>query len=208
MILDPTGLPGIAELHRGWREIRAELEANAHPAFQPWRERHIYRGDWDTLFLYDGYQRKTSQAVAETCALYPVTASLIANIPGVLSAGFSRLGPATRIVPHRGFDRHVARVHLGVKVPEGCWLATGMQRWFWREGDIFAFDDSGVHMVENGTAEDRIILVVDVDIGISPNRLLPHRAVKFRLTHAIGCCLMHLEFWSRCLARKLRKFLR
>lgn len=205
MFFEPLEIPGIAILRREWRVIRAEFDAARDGRFAPWKERHIYEGDWDTLFLFDGYKGKAARRLADNCAAFPETARLLAAVPGVLSAGFSRLGPHTRIVSHRGFDPHVVRVHLGIKVPWGCWLAVRWERRFWAEGDLLTFDDTRIHMVENPSGEERIVLILDIDMKRQPAKVLSRRHMPITIPDLMRYPVMVADLARRRLARAIGK---
>lgn len=173
MFLDPSSLPGIARLKQEWRAIRNELTTINTVGFAPWTERHVYHGDWNTLILFDGYQARQRRRIAETCACLPETAKLLSDVPGLLTGGFSRLGPRTQIVPHRGYDPQVVRVHLGLQIPDDCWIAVGAHKRSWCEGEWLAFDDTQLHMAVNRSAQERIVLLVDIYLGRRPAEVLP-----------------------------------
>lgn len=208
MFLEPAPLVGLAGLAANWRAIRAEFDAVRDGRFTPWKEKHIYEGDWDTLFLFDGYKGKATRRLPDNCAAFPETTRLLAAVPGVLSAGFSRLGPHTRIVSHRGFDPHVVRVHLGIKVPDGCWLAVRWERRFWAEGDLFAFDDTRIHMVENPSGEERIVLILDIDMMCQPAKVLSRRHMPNSVPDLLRYPVMVVDLARRRLARVLGKHAR
>ena len=205
MFFEPLEIPGIATMQREWCVIRAEVDAAREGRFAPWKERHIYEGHWDMLFLLDGYKGKAARRLADNCAAFPVTTRLLSAVPGVLSAGFSRLGPQTRIVSHRGFDPQVVRVHLGIKVPRGCWLAVRWERQFWVEGELFAFDDTRVHMVENPSTEERIVLILDIDIKDQPAKVLPRRHVPMTVPDLLRYPVMVADLARRRLLTAIKK---
>jgi beta-hydroxylase len=208
MFLDPSSLPGLALLRQEWRAIRRELAALDAADFAPWSERHIYRGDWNTFILFDGYQARQRRMIAETCACMPETARLLADVPGLLTGGFSRLGPGAHIVPHKGYDPQVVRVHLGMQVPDDCWIAVGAHKRSWCEGEWLAFDDTQLHMATNRSAQSRILLLLDIYLGCRPAEVLPVSggAAGFR-GHARHLC-MATRFAARTAPIAVRNLLR
>ena len=55
------------------------------------------------------------------------------------------------------------RCHLGLQIPAGeCGLRVGKETRRWQEGRSIVFDDFYEHEVWNRTAEDRIVLIVDL----------------------------------------------
>lgn len=83
-------------------------------------------------------------------------------MPGLTTAGFSRLAPGTHIQPHVGYTSAVLRCHLGLVVPdEGCALRVGEDTRTWAEGRCVVFDDTVEHEAWNRSGSDRIVLLVD-----------------------------------------------
>jgi beta-hydroxylase len=157
---DVARFPFTALLERNWRVIRAELDALSGEEFIDWPEHSLYgeRG-WKTFGLYAFGQRQT-----EGCARCPQTEQLVRQIPGLMMAGFSRLAPGARIVPHRGYEGYsgyVLRVHLGLEVPDGCAMRVGTETRSWKEGECLVFDDSIEHEAWNRSNRARTILLCD-----------------------------------------------
>jgi len=123
----------------------------------PWHDRHLYDDDgWNALGLYAFGRR-----IAANCELCPETARLIANIPGMQTAGFSKLGSHAHIRPHSGLDRGVLRCHLGLHVPGGCELRVGRETRRWQEGECLLFDDTSEHEAWNRGDAARVVLLLD-----------------------------------------------
>src|SRR5439155_610296 len=77
----------VARLEENWRVIRQEMTALGEGEFMPWPERSIYGEEgWRTFGLYAFGQKQR-----RGCALCPATARLVRGIPGMTTAGFSRL---------------------------------------------------------------------------------------------------------------------
>jgi aspartate beta-hydroxylase len=113
-------------------------------------------------FLYERGRRHD-----DVCAACPVTARTverhrtIRSIAGLIYV--SRMRPATHIAPHRGPTNLRLRCHLAIAVPDGdCAIRVGTQTEPWREGRCLVFDDFYDHEAWNHTAEDRIVLIVDL----------------------------------------------
>lgn len=127
--------------------------------------------NWKTFFLY-AYGCKSER----NCAQCPVTAELVASIPGMMTAFFSILSPGKHIPPHRGPYNGVLRYHLGLIIPEPkerCRIRIGSQIHHWREGESLIFDDTFDHEVWNDTDGVRVILFVDFlrPVGIPADQL-------------------------------------
>lgn len=164
---DPLQFDWVAEVERGWPEIRAELdelllERSRIPNFQDLSEdqKVLTEGEqWKTLFLY-GYGHR----VEENCKRCPATVRHLRKIPGMLTAMFSILAPGKHIPPHRGPYKGVLRYHLGLKIPGEagqCRIRIGDETQSWREGGSLIFDDSFEHEAWNDTNEHRVVLFVD-----------------------------------------------
>ena len=54
--------------------------------------------------------------------------------------------------------------HLGLEIPptEDCWIKVDRQKYFWKEGKTFIFDDTYLHDAENGSDQIRVVLWLDV----------------------------------------------
>lgn len=176
--LDAGGFPFTAALEREAAAIRAELDAllaapAAAPAtaaagaagadggaagdgFMPWPERHLYDSAWDVYGLH-----LFSRPIPEGCAACPRTAAALAHVPGLATAGFSRLGPGAVIRPHVGLNPAVLRCHLGLVAPPGCGLRVGGETRGWEAGRCLVFDDTLEHEAWNRSDRDRVVLLVD-----------------------------------------------
>ena len=86
---------------------------------------------------------------------------------------YSKLSPNTTISPHCGPTFRRLRIHLGISIPEPDMARLNLwannQKYTWKEGKAFVFDDSFEHSVDHHGLEDRIVLVVDV---VHPNEYL------------------------------------
>jgi len=95
-----------------------------------------------------------------------VTSKVLSKIPGLLTAGFSIMSPATQIKAHVGDSNMFFRCHLGLKIPDGgyekCGLRVGNEKIKWKEGEIFAFCDAQEHEAWNNSDEERWVLIFDV----------------------------------------------
>ena len=137
--------------------IRAELDRvlNDDP-FTPWPERHLYSKGWD-VFGFCFFERK----IPENCAVCPETAAIVEQVPGMTTAGFSRLAPGTHIRPHVGFTDELLRCHLGLIAPPGGRLRVGDEVRAWEENKCLIFDDTLEHEAWNESDADRVVLLLD-----------------------------------------------
>jgi aspartate beta-hydroxylase len=71
--------------------------------------------------------------------------------------------PGTHIKPHRGTTNLRVLCHLALRIPRGdCAIRVGGEARPWREGRCIVFDDYYEHEAWNFTAEDRIVLMLDL----------------------------------------------
>jgi beta-hydroxylase len=148
-------------LESRWTEVRDEMLRVNLGHFTAWPEKNLYDYDsgWPLYGLY-GQGRK----VERNCALCPCTTALVEQVPGVITAGFSRLEPRTHIPPHHGHSDRVQRCHLPLKVPRcgQCALRVGEDILTWTPGRCLVFDDSIEHEAWNDTEEERIVLMIEL----------------------------------------------
>jgi len=97
-------------------------------------------------------------------ALCPQTCELLERIPDLFQAFFSILDPGKSIPSHTGPYSGYLRYHLGLKVPQKDPPSMRVKdQWYvWREGGAILFDDTYDHEVLNTSAEERVVLVVDI----------------------------------------------
>lgn len=178
MFFDPACLPATALLEANWRLIRSELESLPDSTFIPWKETFLYSTGWDVFGFYAFGKR-----IEENCRLCPGTAAVLAQIPGLVTAGFSSLKPQTHIKPHVGYsysysddgqlerqelNKQVLRCHLALIVPPaltpiGCAIRVGEELQNWTEGKCLVFDDTIQHEAWNRTQGTRVVLLVDIE---------------------------------------------
>lgn len=141
-----------------WREIRGEFD-RVRDAAIPWPEAYLHNGGWFTIPLIFNRCR---MAWAEAA---PKTFNLVNQVPGVFIAGFSILLPGAVIQPHVGYTDRVLRSHLGLRTNGQAFLDVGGERRYWRDGDLFVFDDTVSHSAQNPGTSERVVLLLDFDCG-------------------------------------------
>ena len=146
-------------LERHWRAIYAEYLGVAS-RLEEWVEDDLYEGSWRVFPLFSFPHGEPIGARIEQC---PFTAEFVTrHFPRHGVAGFSTLGPHTRIRPHQGFPGDFLRCHLGLRVPAGdCGLAVAGETRRWEEGRVIVFDDRVPHDAWNETDAERVVLLVD-----------------------------------------------
>jgi len=156
MFIDHQQFAFLRPLVASWQAIRAECVALAPASFEPWVQREMYGQGWSVYGLY-AFGTRIDAALREC----PKTAAALEGIPGLTTAGFSRLAPGAHIWPHVGWARTVFRAHLGLIVPDDCALRVGAETRPWREGECAVFDDTSEHEAWNRSAETRTVLLFD-----------------------------------------------
>jgi aspartyl/asparaginyl beta-hydroxylase (cupin superfamily) len=156
MFIDKRQFGFVEQLEACWTTIRDECLAVSADAFEPWVQREMYGEGWSVFGLVAFGQR--IETGLRAC---PRTAELIAAVPGLTTAGFSRMAPGTHIEPHVGWVRTVYRLHLGLVVPTDCGLRVGADVRAWREGESVIFDDTCEHEAWNRSTKPRIVLLLD-----------------------------------------------
>jgi aspartyl/asparaginyl beta-hydroxylase (cupin superfamily) len=120
----------------------------------------VESGQWETLEFF--FWTKKNEA---NCTACPELAKWLATIPGLTSAGVSRLSPQGEIKPHPGDTNGIARCHLGISIPAGlpdCGIMVNGESRAWEEGKILSFCDAYVHSAWNRTDQFRYIMIIDV----------------------------------------------
>ncbi|HEY9695658.1 MAG TPA: aspartyl/asparaginyl beta-hydroxylase domain-containing protein [Trichocoleus sp.] len=156
-------------LEANWKTIQQELNQLTPQHFIPYPERYLLdrRTGWDVFGLYF-----VGVKIDLNCALCPETARLVKQIPGMITAGFSRLAPGAHIVPHSGRPSGVLRCHMGLDVPEKCALRVAHEVRAWKEGKCMVFDDTSEHQAWNLSDRYRDVLLLDFK---APPGFLPGR---------------------------------
>lgn len=150
-VLDVRLFPWTQALRENWRAIRAEAEAVAVAGSNaPWR----------CCVLWDYGDRIEANAVR--C---PVTAGLVAQVPGLSSAFFSILAPGAHVPEHRGPTKGLITCQLGLIVPrDGDARMRVRDRVVrWAEGETLVFDNSYRHEVWNDSHGLRVVLIVQAE---------------------------------------------
>lgn len=102
----------------------------------------------------------------ETCNQFSATYSLLQSlhIPlAVRGVCFARQAANSGVLPHSDGRNFILTAHLGLKIPEGCWIQVGREanRREWSEGKLTILDTSFSHSTGNPSDEDRHVLIID-----------------------------------------------
>jgi hypothetical protein len=159
---DAEAFPLARALQNEFDEVRREILALDKRQFAHEAEAIPRTGNWQVLFINE--RGRLNEAVRARC---PVTCRIIEpdssvrKLPGM--SYVSRLTPGTHVAAHYAPTNLRLRLHLGIRVPAGnCGIRVDGQSRRWTEGQCLVFDDSLLHEVWNHTAEDRVVLIVDI----------------------------------------------
>ncbi|MBN3821833.1 aspartyl/asparaginyl beta-hydroxylase domain-containing protein [Paraburkholderia sp. Se-20369] len=156
MFLDPSTFAFTEPLAAHWRTVHAECAALPAREFVAWPETGLYNQGWDVYGLV-----LQGRPLIENCIFCPDTAALLERVPGVRTAGFSRLASGTVIAPHVGYSGAVLRLHLTLRAAGDCGLRVGAEVRRWAPGQCLVFDDTVEHEAWNRSDAERIVLLVD-----------------------------------------------
>lgn len=166
--------PALSPLRQHWTRVRDELRVLDGPGFIDWPETDIYTGAWTVFPFY-----RFGERIERTCALCPATVALLEAIPGMVTAGFSRLAPGTHIQPHCGYTDAVWRGHLGLTNTEACGLRVGDETREWWPGSLFVFDDTTEHEAWNRGTGTRTVLLFDFKRDPAADIMFPDHVRRY-----------------------------
>jgi aspartyl/asparaginyl beta-hydroxylase (cupin superfamily) len=147
----------LAAIHSG-TQLSPYVDANTRSEI--WRN---LRGrlDWSSIHLF-----KVAQETP-FARLFPRTLKAVEHASVVRLDGrpvelfFSKLKPGAHIPPHFGAANNRITIHLPLIVPDDCSIRVGSEFHTWREGELFAFDDSFEHEAWNRSSADRVVLIFE-----------------------------------------------
>ena len=146
-----------------WKELRGNLD---------WSSLHLYKVTEETPF---------ARLFPKTLAA--LEAADIVRVEGrPVELFFSRLRPGAHIPPHFGAANNRITVHLPLIVPGEAEIRVGSARHMWREGELFAFDDSYEHEAWNRASADRVVLIFEahhLDLSAAERAAVEH-AIAWR----------------------------
>lgn len=152
----------------------SQLEANSHVIIQEFQDKlkdqQVFASDsaWQNQVMGTGWSAVRLQRLgvwnADNCKQFPQTYELLRslNIPfAVRGVCFARQAPGSGVQPHSDGRNFILTSHLGLKVPEGCWMQVGNERRSWEEGKLTTLDTSFEHSTGNPTEQERHVLIID-----------------------------------------------
>jgi len=117
---------------------------------------------WTAVHLF-------KDGIAQPCLEhFPKTEAAFENVPVVIFNGqpmeifFSVLKPGIHIPPHFGTANTRLTSHLPLIIPsENCRIRVADQTHFWKEGELFLFDDGWDHEAWNDSEQTRVVLIFE-----------------------------------------------
>jgi beta-hydroxylase len=118
-------------------------------------------GKWRKVYIYwyGKYGRMADRF------FFPGLVGAIRRHRDIRLAMVSVLEPGGRIKAHTGPWSGSIRVHITAISPNdpACFIVVGGEKYWWKDNDFVAFDDTYEHYVENNTGYPRIILFLDIE---------------------------------------------
>lgn len=96
-----------------------------------------------------------------TCKKFPKTYEILKKLQiplAVRGVCFARQTPGSGVAEHSDGRNFILTAHLGLEVPEGCWIEVGGVRGGWREGYLTTVDTSFKHATGNPSDQERHVL--------------------------------------------------
>jgi len=160
---ESTEFPICKVLEENYELIRNEvirLQSEKNDNLVAWPEKYLCKTGWDVLGMF-AFNNK----IGKNSEICPDTYRILENIPGMVTAMFSCLKPKTHIKPHIGYYQYsekILRCHLGIIIPDGCFLKVNGEVRSWQEGKCMVFDDTFRHEAWNSNNDKtRVVLMVD-----------------------------------------------
>jgi hypothetical protein len=168
---DPSVFPQLSNINNDIiKEELLNYLQNSNNTWIDWPEYDLWKNDdkkssWKVMPLMS-----FSKWSDKNTKIFPNTTKQLKNIDGLVSAGFSKLGPNTTLTLHKGWgnlSNNVLRCHLGLIVPANKCKVFVMgitnDEMIQKENKWIVFDDSLYHSASNDDNEkERIILLLDI----------------------------------------------
>ncbi|KAL7542757.1 hypothetical protein ACHAXR_012825 [Thalassiosira sp. AJA248-18] len=157
-----------------------KLEENAHIIAEEFEQQLFQKAEEDESALFSGDSAWQSKVMGtgwsafrlqrlgvwnvENCAKFPKTYDLLKklDIPlAVRGVCFARQTPGSGVGAHTDGRNFILTSHLGLKIPDGCWIKVGEEQRSWEERKLTTLDTSFEHSTGNPTEEDRHVLIID-----------------------------------------------
>lgn len=161
----PELFPWAKELEDKSSIIQKEFQSKLNAA-----DNQLFASDsaWQNQVMGGGWSAVRLQRLGvwneENCRQFPETYELIRslNIPlAVRGVCFARQAPGSGVQPHSDGRNFILTSHLGLQVPDECWIEVGTERKGWEEGKLTTLDTSFSHSTGNPSNKDRHVLIID-----------------------------------------------
>ncbi len=161
----PDSFPELEPLKQNWKAIRDEILAiekrdgvlTGMNSLSPAKVEG--EGSWSLIYLMS-----FKWMFHKNIERFPITWSVIEQIPNCVFAAVSILPPNTEIKPHYGDTNGIVRAHLALVVPEPyptIGIHVNGEERGWKEGEIMCFINVQKHHVWNRCDKRRYVLMFD-----------------------------------------------
>lgn len=163
---DPIQFPWASKLEENWHIIRQELDAKLEKE----KQTSLFNGDsaWQNNVMGAGWAAFRLQRLGvwngDNCKEFPKTTELLRSLDipfAVRGVCFARQQAKSGVQPHSDGRNFILTSHLGLKIPDGCWIRVGEEQRGWQEGKLTTLDTSFEHSTGNPSEEDRHVLIID-----------------------------------------------
>lgn len=142
----------------------------------------------------------------ENLARCPFVAKKLKDVPGLVSAIYSIVGPGAHIRRHRGVSKAIMTAHIGLIVPDNaasCRMDVDGSTVVWQAGEAIVFDDTFPHEVWNETEQTRVLLLIQFRRPMrQPGRLIADALVAFvRHSSFVQRARRNLTYWENVFAQ-------
>eukprot|EP00544_Gedaniella_sp_CCMP2646_P008684 CAMPEP_0202484346 /NCGR_PEP_ID=MMETSP1361-20130828/3437_1 /ASSEMBLY_ACC=CAM_ASM_000849 /TAXON_ID=210615 /ORGANISM="Staurosira complex sp., Strain CCMP2646" /LENGTH=325 /DNA_ID=CAMNT_0049112955 /DNA_START=36 /DNA_END=1013 /DNA_ORIENTATION=+ len=134
------------------------------------RDQKMFASDsaWQNQVMGQGWSAIRLQRLgvwnSEVCAEFPKTYELLQSLKiplAVRGVCFARQAPGSGVEPHSDGRNFILTSHMGIQVPEGCWMKVGEETRTWKEGTLTTLDTSFEHSTGNPSDSERVVLIID-----------------------------------------------
>ena len=123
---------------------------------------------WQNQVMGEGWSAVRLQRLGvwnmENCAKFPQSYELLRSLKiplAVRGVCFARQAPGSGVQPHSDGRNFILTSHLGLQIPNDCWIQVGDERRGWQEGKLTTLDTSFSHSTGNPSDSDRHVLIID-----------------------------------------------
>ena len=160
---EPDLFPWAQELEEKSSIILEEFEENLRQA-----ESFASDSVWQNEVMGKGWSAIRLQRLGvwntDNCKQYPKSYELLKSLKiplAVRGVCFARQAANSGVQPHSDGRNFILTSHLGLKIPDGCWIQVGEERRGWEEGKLTTLDTSFSHSTGNPSDADRHVLILD-----------------------------------------------